>query len=286
MNLNHRIGAYIGYKRRRLYKLTKSQEYTQSGFIKATNKHSLYNCPVGMSVCARSTLVKIENGLVQSESQLLQFFLQKLGCEQKLLDDSLLREDKILNHYLDDKGIEHFLDWYDDFKKEINTYRHHLIVFDIYALKLIHVWINTNNHFNKSSVLHALDILNMINPKLKHLLIEFICLEVYFNREYWFLAQSIIDRFKVLNINTNTCCWFIKVFKQESLNTLIDFPVPSLTHRYDLQVEKYNWYLKQPHLIDINTLRTSLSFKKEKYSKYLKHEPYPFSLSLAISELN
>lgn len=283
MAIEERIGAYIGYKRRRLYQKTLSSEYSQVEFIKATKDVNLYGCALGHPVCSRSTLHKIENGFHTQESQLLDFFLQKLDCKQQIMDHELTKTNNVLNHYLDRHYLIRVNDWLKDFKRDIKNQNHQLVIFDTYVLNVINRWLNTNTIFSIQTIMHMLDIIKVINPRLRKYCVEFICYEIYFNKKHWEYAQSVIERFRVLNINSPVSLWFIQVFNFSYYKKSIPFPNDCLSSRYHLLIQKYNWYMNQP-LFQFESFYFDRKKLIHKNKKLIKYEPYPFCLSVALLE--
>ncbi len=288
MAVEERIGAFIGYKRKRLYLKTHSPQFTQKEFIKTTSKVSLFDCPPGQAVCSRSTLVKIENGFKTKESQLFNFFLSKLDCPHQIMDDSLNKTNKILNHYLNKYSLNKIDDWFNDFKYEIKDMNHELVVFDVYALIVINRWLKGKQCFSKETLLHLLDILKITNEKFQNIIVELICLEIYFNKEHWVYASKVIERFRVLNIKNNFTYWFATVFNFNESSKKIRFPSITRSTRYEKQIERYNWYLNQPmySYYELKLKRKSLFKHVSKHQRYLKNEPFPFCLSMALLDID
>ncbi len=284
MAIEERIGAYIGYKRKRLFRMTQNSQYTQKEFIKTTDNVSLYGCTEGLAVCSRSTLIKIENGYKSQETQLLDFFLRKLSCPHRIMDDELSKTNNLLNQYLEDNYLEDIEQWLSNLNNEVQNLNLHLFVFDYYALKMINRYFKSDTTFSIQSILHLLEILRVINQKLFTQAVELICFEIYFKKEFWSYASTVIERFRVMNVDTEISRWFNQVFQSTFHHQVISFPNITKNHKYFEQIKKYNWYIQQPLFTD-----QDFSYQRNKlsgYSRFLKYEPYPFSLSIALMAIH
>ena len=246
MTIDQRIGAFIGYKRRRLHRISQLSKYTQKEFIKATREVSLYGCSDGVPVCSRTTLVKIENGFKSQETQVLDFFLRKLNCHHRIMDDELSKTDQILNKYLKNHSLKEIDSWIKNFNQEIKDFNQQLLTFDYYALIMMKRYYESSKNFSIHSILHLLEILKVINENLFYTAIEIICFEIYFHKEYWFYSNQVIERFRVLNVETEISLWFTQVFQFRQLKELIPFPSHSNHLKFNEQIKKYKWYCQQP----------------------------------------
>ncbi len=74
-----RIGILIGHERKQRLRMTGDPSYTQKWFLLTSSNHQFFDVATGHAVCSRSTLTRLENGLMIYEEELYRFFLKKCG---------------------------------------------------------------------------------------------------------------------------------------------------------------------------------------------------------------
>ena len=74
-----RIGILISHERKKLLRVSGDPSYTRKWFLLTSFNHEFFDVSAGQAVCSRSTLTRLENGLLIYEEELYRFFLRKCG---------------------------------------------------------------------------------------------------------------------------------------------------------------------------------------------------------------
>lgn len=287
MGINERLGAFVGYVRKKQFQETQLKALKQEEFIKATRFITLYECPAGENVCTRATLHKLENGQKIQEFQLIPFFLKKLGFQQQIKDDSLNRVDQILNHYLLIHQLENIDEWYSNFLKEVENKNHQLLDFDCNALNCYQTWLKSDKKLSIEIVFNLIDCLNILNQLLKNSIVELIIYEIYNYPNNWKYAVQVLNRFHYLRIENELTHWFEYVFKNSPTSLKIKFPDKLSSKRFITLKERYQFYSNHPRLTvdNFNQIRKEYLMNVSRKNNYLKYEPFPFILTLSLIEI-
>lgn len=271
-----RMGKWIAWQRQLRFDATKSKAFSRQGFYATTPYHPLYELRVGMSVCSRATIQRLEKGMSISDSNILRFCLGKLGHPHQLMDDRILRIDRQLIQLVSQTQWHHKSSR-DRLKRQILRLRRmegsFLFDLDARALLMYGAWIEDRKGLSETSFKLLCASFEILNPSVQTCLGWMLVFETYRSPLLWKHHLCVSRVLNTSMFDSDWLEWFNQVFAVRR----VDWPSPLDSLVLPLSIRQF---MMACSLYSFDTLQSYQSFRRKIRTVYSTHrllrfEPYP-----------